>query len=131
MKPSWQVMKLMLAYGRRPLHSYRSLRAATAAWRTRETVPPSPFQNRRTLSRYLPFHSVHSDGEVADLVAAVADVPRLGDQLHLREHRVLVDDVEERAQLVDLVQLAGQRAGQVEAEPVDVHLRAPSSAGCP
>ena len=60
--------------------------------------------------------------EVAHLVAALAQVPRLGDQLHLREHRVLVDDVEERAQLVDLVQLAGQRAGQVEAEAVDVHL---------
>ncbi len=31
------------------------------------------------------------DGEVADLVAAGADVPRLGDQLDLRQHRVLVD----------------------------------------
>ena len=37
------------------------------------------------------------DREVADLVAARADVPRLGDQLDLREHRVLMDDVEERA----------------------------------
>ena len=63
--------------------------------------------------------------EVADLVAARAEVPRLGDQLDLREDRVLVDDVEERAQPVDLVQLAGQRAGQVEAEAVDVHLGDP------
>ena len=63
--------------------------------------------------------------EVADLVAARADVPRLGDQLHLREDRVLVDDVEEGAQPVDLVQLAGQRAGQIEAEAVDVHLQHP------
>ena len=69
--------------------------------------------------------------EVADLVAALADVPRLGDQLDLREHRVLVDDVEEGAQAVDLVQLARQGGGEVEAEAVDVHLRAPSSAGCP
>ena len=60
------------------------------------------------------------DREVADLVAALADVPRLGDQLHLREHRVLVDDVEERGQPVDVVQLAGQRGGEVEAEAVDV-----------
>ena len=37
-------------------------------------------------------------GEVADLVPARADVPRLGDELHLREHGVLVDDVEERAE---------------------------------
>ena len=36
-----------------------------------------------------------------------------------------MDDVEEGAQLVDLVQLAGQRAGQVEAEAVDVHLQHP------
>ena len=42
-----------------------------------------------------------------------------------------MDDVEERAQPVDLVQLAGERAGEVEAEAVDVHLRAPSTAGCP
>ena len=35
-------------------------------------------------------------GKVAHLVAPFAQVPRLGDQLHLREHRVLVDDVEER-----------------------------------
>jgi len=27
------------------------------------TVPPSPFQNRRTQSRYLPFHSVHPTGK--------------------------------------------------------------------
>ena len=36
-----------------------------------------------------------------------------------------MDDVEERAQLVDLVQFAGQRAGQIEAEPVDVHVGDP------
>src|SRR5262249_60009545 len=34
-------------------------------------------------------------GEVADLVAADAQVPRLGDELDLGDHRVLVDDVEE------------------------------------
>ena len=77
------------------------------------------------MSRYLPFHSVQQHGEVADLVAARAHVPRLGDQLHLREDRVLVDDVEEGAQLVDVVQLAGQGAGQIEAETVDVHLGHP------
>ncbi len=50
---------------------------------------------------------------------------RLGDQLDLREHGVLVDRVEERAQPVDVVELAGQRAGQVEAEAVDVALGHP------
>ena len=59
-------------------------------------------------SRYLPFHSDHNDGKVADLIAALAQIPGLGDQLHLRDDRVLMDDVEERPQLVDFVQFAGQ-----------------------
>ncbi len=63
--------------------------------------------------------------EVADLVAALADVPRLGDQLDVGEHRVLVNDVEERRQPIDVVELARQRRRQVEAEAVDVHLLHP------
>ena len=42
-----------------------------------------------------------------------------------RDHRILLDDVEERAQPVDLVELPGEGRGQVEAEPVDVHLGDP------
>ena len=64
-------------------------------------------------------------GEVADLVAARADVPRLGDQLDLGEDRVLVDDVEERGQAVDVVELARQGGREIEAEPVDVALDHP------
>ena len=63
--------------------------------------------------------------EVADLVAARADVPRLGDQLDLADHRVLLDEVEERRQPVDVVELAGQGGGEVEPEAVDVHLGDP------
>ena len=63
--------------------------------------------------------------EAADLVAALADVPGLGDELDLGEHRVLVDDVEEGGELVHLGELAGQGRGEVEAEAVDVHLRDP------
>ena len=29
-----------------------------------DNVPPSPFQNRRTVSRYLPFHSLHKIGKL-------------------------------------------------------------------
>ena len=78
--------------------------------------------------------------EVADLVAAGADVPRLGDQLHLADHRVLLHHLEERGQPVHVVELPGQRGGEVEAEAVDVHLGDPvaqrihdqleDSAGC-
>jgi hypothetical protein len=63
--------------------------------------------------------------EVADLVATVADVPRLGDELDLADDRVLLDEVEERRELVDLVELPGQRGREVEPEAVDVHLGDP------
>ncbi len=63
--------------------------------------------------------------EVADLVATGTDVPRLGDQLHLADDRVLLHELEERGQPVDLVELARQRRGEVEAEAVDVHLGDP------
>ena len=63
--------------------------------------------------------------EVADLVAALADVPRFGDELDLADHRILLHQIEERRQPVDVVELARQRGGQVEAESVDVHLQHP------
>ena len=63
--------------------------------------------------------------EVPDLIAPLAQVPRLGDQLDLRDHRVLVDHVEEGGQPVDVVQLPGEGRREVEAEAVDVHLEHP------
>ncbi len=60
-KPSWAVTKLMDAIGLRPLCSYRSedpeMRLANSA-----SALGSPRQKSRTVSRYLPFHSVHSGG---------------------------------------------------------------------
>src|SRR4029079_8730375 len=63
--------------------------------------------------------------KVADLIAALADIPRRGDQLDLADDRVLLHQIEERGQPVDVVELAGQRGCQVEAEAVDVHLQHP------
>ncbi len=63
--------------------------------------------------------------EVAHLVAALADVPGLGDELDLADDRILLDEVEERREAVDVLQLARQRGGQVEPETVDVHLLHP------
>ena len=63
--------------------------------------------------------------KVAHLVAAFSQVPGLGDELDLADQRVLVNHVEEGREAVDLVELPGQRGGQVEAEAVDVHLRHP------
>ena len=64
-------------------------------------------------------------GKVADLVAALAKVPGLGDQLHLADHRVLPDDVEEAPEPIHVVQLPSQRRCQVEAEAIHVHLGDP------
>ena len=63
--------------------------------------------------------------EAAHLVAPLAEVPRLGDELHGRQHRVLVDGLQEGAARVEGVRRAAQRAGQVEAEAVDVQLGDP------
>ena len=63
--------------------------------------------------------------EPADLVAVHARVPRLGDQLHVPQHRVLADRGDEVPVQVDPVAGPGERRGQVEAEAVDVHLGDP------
>ncbi len=63
--------------------------------------------------------------EIAYLIAALADIPRFCDQLHLADDRVLLNQIEERAQPVDVVELAGKRGGQVEPETVHVHLEHP------
>jgi len=63
--------------------------------------------------------------EVPDLVAALAHVPRFGDELDLGHDRILLDQVEERRQPVHRVQLAGQHGRQVEPEPVHAHLGDP------
>ena len=63
--------------------------------------------------------------KVADLISAGSDVPRLGDELHVRERRILMNDVEERRQLVDVVQLAREHGREIEAKAVDVHVGHP------
>ena len=63
--------------------------------------------------------------KIPDLIAAFADVPRLRDQFHLADHGILLNQIEERRQPIDIVQLARQRRRQIEAESVDVHLENP------
>ena len=55
----------------------------------------------------------------ADLVAAVTDVPGLGDQLDVAEHRILPDGAEERRVAVE-GRLPAERGGEIEAEAIDV-----------
>ncbi|GAA1243966.1 hypothetical protein GCM10009646_34600 [Streptomyces aureus] len=63
--------------------------------------------------------------ELADLVAALADVPWLCDELDAADHRVLLDEVEEGGEPVHLVELPGKGGREVEPEAVDVHLGDP------
>ena len=63
--------------------------------------------------------------ELAHLVAALPDVPWLGDELHRPDDGVLLDDVEEGRETVDGVELPRQGGRQVEAEAVHVHLLDP------
>ena len=62
MKPSWAMTKLMEAIGRLPLEAYKSddpVRRPASS----ESIAGSPRQKSRTVSRYLPFHSVHRGGK--------------------------------------------------------------------
>src|SRR5687767_1573624 len=63
--------------------------------------------------------------KTADLVAARAAVPGLGDQLDLGEARVLHHRLHEAVVRVEAAWLARQDGAQVEAEAVDVHLLGP------
>ena len=123
MKPSWAVMKLIEANGWRPSDSYRSLEPVRREAKSATLACAAPEVAHHVAVDAVPLRP--QDGEVADLVAARADVPRLGDQLHLREHGVLVDRVEERAQAVDVVELARERAREIEPEAVHVALGDP------
>ena len=124
MKPSWAVTKLMLAEGRRPVAGVEVGAAGEAVGELGQRAARRRARSRAPVA-VLAVPLRPQRREVAHLVAALADVPGLGDQLDLAEHRVLLDEVEEGRQAVDLVQLAGQRGGQVEAEAVDVHLEHP------
>ena len=67
-----------------------------------------------------------ADGELTHLITVFAHIPRLGDQLNPRQHRVLLDHVHEGSILIDqTVRFSRQRSGQIEAETVHVHLLHP------
>ncbi len=63
--------------------------------------------------------------EPADLVAARAAIPGLGDQLDLAQYRVLAAGIEEAAALIKAIGLARQNGGEVEAEAIDPHILRP------
>ena len=118
MKPSWAVTKLIDAERPAAVLLVEVGRAGEAEGEVADARLAAPEVAHHVAVDPVPLRPEHR--EVADLVAALADVPRLGDQLHLGEDRILVDDVEEGREPVDLVELARERRGEVEAEAVDV-----------
>ena len=62
---------------------------------------------------------------LAELVAARAEIPRLGDQLDPRQHRILAHGVEEAGAGIEAVALAAEGGAEVEAEAVDMERRHP------
>ncbi len=49
----------------------------------------------------VPFRPTH--GKISDLISSFAEVPRLGNQLYLGEHGILMDDVEECPQAINFM----------------------------
>src|SRR5699024_727016 len=68
-------------------------------------------------------------GEVPRLPAAGAHVPRLGDELHVPQHGVGDDRAQQRVVGAEAAVVAAERGGEVEAEPVHVHLLHPVAQG--
>ena len=68
-------------------------------------------------------------GKAPDLIAARADVPRLGDQLEVAQQRVLRDGREQGRVRVEAFRAAAERGGEVEAEAVNSAVKRPGAQG--
>src|SRR5215470_18200191 len=83
-----------------------------------ETAFTAPVTPQRAAVAVVPFRPLR--GKLADLIAAEADFPGFGDELDLRQHRILADRGEEAARAVKAARPARQRGGEVEAKTVDL-----------
>ena len=130
-KPSWLVTKLIEALGRPAGPTEDVLAARPAGWRGPGGCGVAPRQVSRTVLRNRSFHSRPRRREPAEVVAVGRGVPRLGDQLQLREHRVGRHLGEERRGEVHAVvtPAAAWWPGRSGSRPRAA--RRPSSAGPP
>src|SRR6202012_4117863 len=83
---------------------------------SQHTIGPAPVIAHTIPVFAIPFSPARR--KLTDLITSFAYVPGFGYQFHLRDNRVLVDDIKKSAQPVDVVQLAGQGSRQVEPEAV-------------
>src|SRR5262245_2333471 len=65
------------------------------------------------------------NGKVSNLIAAFAQVPGFRDELHLRQHRVLMYNVKESSQPIHRMELPRQCGCQIEAKSIDMHVERP------
>src|SRR5262249_54184821 len=66
-----------------------------------------------------------ADRKFSNLIPAFTQIPWLGNQLHLGQDWILVNDIEKSPEAIHFVQLSRQRCRQVEAEPIHMHLKNP------
>src|SRR5450759_1949451 len=81
------------------------------------------------VDRLSAFFDIIQQDPVISQVKLIAEPWDLGDELDLGDHRILLDDLEERREPVHLMELAGQGRREVEAEPVNMHLFDPVAQG--
>jgi hypothetical protein len=107
---------LTLAYGRRPSSWYRSaLPGETVRELAERLVFAAPVVADGIAVLAVPFAPPH--GEVANLIAAAAEIPRLGDQLHALQRRILMHDVEKSRQTIDVIELAASVEARSKRNP--------------
>src|SRR5690606_37013504 len=83
-------------------------------------APEGPHRRSLAAHRLCP-----PDRKRAELVAAFADVPRLGDELEFTQRGRLMNQREERRELIYLMELARQSRRKVESTAIDSHFGRP------
>ena len=86
-------------------------------------LPLDPELAHRVAEAVVPFEP--GVREAAQLIAAGADVPGLGNHLQARQQRVLRQGNEERRVAVEALVAAPEHRRQIETEAVDMHLGGP------
>jgi hypothetical protein len=123
-KPSWATTKLTLLDGAAACGNTSREPAIRVAISPRS--PASPRQKRRAASRKRSFHSRTPRPKAAELIAAGTDVPGLGDQLRLGQHRIGGEGFEEWRLRVEALRAAAERRREIEAEAVEAAVDHPA-----
>jgi hypothetical protein len=63
--------------------------------------------------------------EFSYLISAFANVPRFSYQFHLRDNRVLVNDIKESTETVHFMQFACKGGGKIKPETIYMHVQNP------